>query len=327
MTVVESKLEPLNYNDVLLLPQHSNIEHRNDVNLFTHDENHMPILSSPMKHISEPKFVVELGRLGGLGILHRFFNTKQEKYDVIDYISEYSYDYGISIGINNWKEDLDFIEYAYKHGCGTVVIDVASGYMERTKEAVSELVQYRSDYNMEFDIVSGNVVDFLEYFNLAKVGSNAIRVNIGTGNQCLTSKSISIGCPPLTAILNCASVKDHWPHVKLIADGGIYTPGNALTAFAFGADAVMIGSLFGRAKECENNGTIMGMSSHELQSKMGKDKKSNEGIVTKIPEDQMDSLENIFKEFTFGLKSGLSYLGCNDINKLHEMEIEYIKVK
>ena len=113
----------------------------------------------------------------------------------------------------------------------------------------------------------------------------------------------------------------------MLADGGIYNPGRALKSLVWGADGVMIGSLFGRAKESENNGIIFGMSSYELQERMNKTKKSNEGAVTIIPKEEIRPLEEIFNEFTYGLQSGLSYLGIDDINKIHETEIEYIKVK
>ena len=112
----------------------------------------------------------------------------------------------------------------------------------------------------------------------------------------------------------------------LIADGGIYTPGDGLKALAFGADALMIGSLFGRAKEADNKGLIFGMSSYELQERMNKTKKSNEGKVTIIPQEEIRPLEDIFKEFTYGLKSGLGQLGVDDINNLHDAEIEYIRI-
>jgi IMP dehydrogenase len=161
---------------------------------------------------------------------------------------------------------------------------------------------------------------------LSRAGADIIRINIGSGAQCLTSKSIGIGCPALTSIQSCAGNKSIFPNVKLIADGGIYNPGDALKALCFGADGVMIGSLFGRAKEANNNGVIYGMSSYKLQERMNKTKKSNEGTVTIIPKDEIKPFQEIWNEFIYGLKSGLSYLGCNDINNLHDIDIEYIKI-
>ena len=327
MSVTQSELEPLNYDDILLLPNYSNIASRDEVNLFLLHKNYMPIFSAPMANISEVPLIVELCKLGGVGILHRFFESNQKRYESVDEISSKCENYGVSISIHDWENELVFVEYAVKHGCNFVVVDTASGYLEITLNAVNRLYTFREDNKLKFDIIAGNVVDEYGCYLLIDSGADVIRVNIGSGLQCLTSRSIGIGCPPLTAIANCTTIKDKYPNITLLADGGIYTPGDALKALAFGADGLMIGSLFGRAKEADNSGIIFGMSSFMLQERMNKSKKSNEGSVTVIPKEEIRPLKEILEEFTYGFKSGLSYLGCNDINGLHDKEIEYIKVK
>jgi IMP dehydrogenase len=325
--IIESSLEALGYDDVLLLPQHSNIKSRDDVNLFVSGKEYMPIFSAPMLNISEPELVIELGRLGGNGLLHRFFDNPKERYESIEKISEFDYSYGISISIREFEEELKYALYAIKNGATWVCIDTASAYLSSTLEAVKQLLDFRSSNHLMFDIMGGNVVDEIGAYKLALSGANSIRVNIGTGLQCLTSKSIGIGCPPLTAIKNTSLVKDRFPDVNIICDGGIRNSGDALKALCFGGDSIMIGSLFGKAIEAGNNGEIWGMSSYKMQERMNKPKKSNEGRVTNIPQEEIKPLREIYSEFTYGLKSGLSYLGCDNINDLHNMEIEYIKIK
>lgn len=325
--ITKSLLEPLDYDDILLLPTNSDINSRNDVNLFNKD-GYIPIFSAPMLNISEPKVIIELSKLGGVGILHRFFKDSiKERYEKLNQIIDVlPSNYGISIGVHDFNEELKFVEYAVNHGCKFVVIDTASGYLEKTIKAVETLKLFRETNYFTFKIIAGNVVDYIGAYNLAKAGADIIRINIGTGVQCTTSKAIGIGCPPLTAIKDCSGIKNTYPNIMLLADGGIYNSGRALKALAFGADGIMVGSLFGRALEAENKGKIFGMSSYELQDRMNKEKKSNEGIVTIIPESELKPLREIFTELTFGLKSGMSYLGINDINKIHDEEIEYIGV-
>jgi hypothetical protein len=60
---------------------------------------------------------------------------------------------------------------------------------------------------------------------------------------------------------------------------------------------------------------------------MNKTKKSNEGAVTVIPKEEIRPLRDIFTEFTYGIRSGLAYLGCDNINDLHNIDVEYIRVK
>jgi IMP dehydrogenase len=325
--ISKSSLHSLSYKDVLLLPQYSEINSRDDVNLFLENEKYMNIFSAPMKNISEPSFVIALGKLGGVGVLHRFFDTNQERYQAVEAIASNCDIYGVSIGIHDFGEELDFVKFAVDKHCNFVCIDTASAYHRNTLEAVRQLSEFRRNNNLYFDIIAGNVVDATGCANLVKYGANIIRMNIGTGLQCLTSTSIGIGCPSLTAISDCAKIKKQYPNITLLADGGIYTPGDALKALAFGASGLMIGSLFGRAKECENNGIIFGMSSFALQERMNKTKKSNEGTVTLIPKEEIRPLKEIFSEFAYGLKSGLSYLGCDDINKLDKINVEYVDLK
>lgn len=328
MTLQQSNLEYLDYDDVTIFPtDYSNIISRDKVNLFSSGKNYMPIFSAPMKNISEPSFIIALSSLGGVGILHRFFQSNQERYDAIDQIDFACKNYGISIGINDWQDEVEIVKYATNKKCRFVVIDTASGHHKTTVDAVAKLNEYRKTNNLEFSIIAGNVISYNACFNLADVGANIIRINIGTGLQCLTTRSLGIGCPPLTAIKECSRIENTYPNVMLLADGGIYNPGRAVKAMAFGAHGVMIGSLFGRAIECENNGLIFGMSSFMLQERMNKTKKSNEGTVTIIPKEEIRPLREIFNEFTYGLKSDLSYLGCDNINNIHDIDIKYIKTK
>ena len=329
MTVTESKLRPLNYDDILLLPSYSEVPSRDKVNLNidTDGQNYIPIFSAPMKSISEPDFVIALGKLNGCGILHRFFRTEKQRYKAVDKIHNKKVNYGVSIGINNWEEELKFVEFCANRNCNWIVIDTASAYHKVTIDKLKALQNFRFENNFDFKIMVGNVVDSSICVELCEAGADAIRINIGSGGQCLTSKSIGVGCPTLTAIEDCAKIKKIYPWVLLIADGGIYNPGQGLKALAFGASGLMIGTLFGRASECRNFGFIYGMSSYFLQNKMRKNKKSNEGTVTFIPWWKIKSLKKIFTEFTYGLKSGLSYLGCDDINKINDIDVEYIKVK
>jgi NAD(P)H-dependent flavin oxidoreductase YrpB (nitropropane dioxygenase family) len=330
VTVKEVDWESLNYDDVLLLPQWTDIKSRNDVDLFHYGENrtnYIPIFSSPMRNISEKKLVIEVCNKGGVGILHRFFNTEEDRYEAVREISQETDNFGVAIGINKFGYELEFTEYAYNNGCRFVTLDFANGYLQKGIDAVGFLKEFRDDNHLHFDIIAGNVVEETGCYYLAEAGADMIRMTIGSGQQCLTSKTHSIGCPTLTSIIQCSKIKNKFPNIKLLADGGISNPGQALKAFAFGSDGIMIGSLFGHSIECNNEGNIFGMSSFTLQEKMGKVKKSNEGRVTNIPQNELRPFHEIWDEFTYGLKSGLSYLGCKSLQNLHNIDVEYIKVK
>ena len=77
----ESEDEWLDYDDILIIPNLSDIESRDEI-LLENEDGYIPIFSAPMKNISEYSFVLELGKLGGIGILHRFMPRK-ERYQTI----------------------------------------------------------------------------------------------------------------------------------------------------------------------------------------------------------------------------------------------------
>ena len=56
--IIKSNLDPLDYDDVLLVPEHSHIRSRKDVNIFVTDKKYMPIFSAPMRGIRDRKSVV-----------------------------------------------------------------------------------------------------------------------------------------------------------------------------------------------------------------------------------------------------------------------------
>jgi IMP dehydrogenase len=71
--------------------------------------------------------------------------------------------------------------------------------------------------------------------------------------------------PKVTASIDCAAARNHYfkkkkRYVPIITDGGMRSGGDICKAFACGADAVMVGSAFARAKEAPGRGYHWGMA-------------------------------------------------------------------
>ena len=66
----------LSYDDVLLVPQYSEVISRNSIDIGSalSDEIKLtlPLISAPMDTVTDFFMCMEMDRLGGLGILHRF---------------------------------------------------------------------------------------------------------------------------------------------------------------------------------------------------------------------------------------------------------------
>ena len=70
------------YDDVLIKPRYSNIKSRKNVNLYSqltpNVHLNVPIISSNMDTITEDKMAIEMAKLGGLGIIHRYCSIQQQ---------------------------------------------------------------------------------------------------------------------------------------------------------------------------------------------------------------------------------------------------------
>ncbi|GAC1570199.1 MAG: hypothetical protein NVS3B18_02090 [Candidatus Dormibacteria bacterium] len=76
---------------------------------------------------------------------------------------------------------------------------------------------------------------------------------------------LGVGVPQVTATVDCAAARDdHFrrsgERVAIITDGGMRLGGDVCKAFASGADAVMIGSVFAAAEEAAGHGNHWGMA-------------------------------------------------------------------
>ncbi|HRZ87706.1 MAG TPA: IMP dehydrogenase, partial [bacterium] len=88
---------------------------------------------------------------------------------------------------------------------------------------------------------------------------------IGPGAACTSRGVLGIGVPQVTATADCAGARDFYykqtgRYVPIITDGGMNVGGDICKAFASGADAVMVGSAFARAKEAPGRGYHWGMA-------------------------------------------------------------------
>jgi len=72
----------LTFDDVLLVPQMSNITSRSEVDLSSNLDKDitlcLPVISSPMDTVTEADMAVTISKHGGLGIIHRYILLKNK---------------------------------------------------------------------------------------------------------------------------------------------------------------------------------------------------------------------------------------------------------
>jgi IMP dehydrogenase len=295
-------------SDVLIVPKHSNIVSRDNVDLsvnlgkFKLD---IPIIASPMEGIVGVKIIKELGKIGGLGILHRFYNDRYKRLNDLQQIMNSNVKFGVAVGLGD-----EFYKDALACGTNIICLDVANGYLKSVLDFTENIAAYICKYNFNCLLISGTVATYNGAIDLYDYGADIIRVGLGSGNLCVTRRNTGIGVPQFTALNNCKSVD-----CFIVADGGIKTSGDGVKALAAGGDLLMLGSLFGNCKESDHNGRIRGMASREFQEQFyGEVKKSVEGIQKKAKKKYY--LKDFITEFCWNMRSAFTYLNSSTISEL-----------
>jgi len=318
--------EALTYNDVLLVPQFSDIRSRTEVDTssFLGDiEFEIPIIASPMDTISESHMGSTMWAHGGVAIVHRY-NSIEEQFNIVADISNG----GLRTAAAAIGTSGDYLERAaalVANGATILCVDVAHGHHILMKEALRAL---RVTFGNKVHIMAGNVATLEGYNDLVDWGADSVRCNIGGGSICSTRIQTGHGLPGLQTILDCAQSDRGVP---IIADGGLRTSGDIVKALAAGADFVMLGSLLSGTDETPGDiiktpaGKVKayrGMASADAQIDWRGKTSSLEGIATTVP--CKGPVADVLDDLVRGIRSGLSYSGARSISEL-QAKAEFVR--
>jgi len=321
----------LAYDDVILVPQYSEIWSRKDVKLDSRLGCYMnggdrairfglPIISSPMDTVTSGKMAKTMDILGGLGIVHRFM-TIEEQVEQCKNLRNPAAAIGIT---GNWQ---DRVASLFGAGVRIFDIDVAHGHHGMVKKAIKYL---RAEYSL-VHIMAGAIANADGFNALREWGADSVRVGVGPGSPCKTQIVSGHGYPILSSILECSEAKERNSGPSIIADGGCKNSGDIVKALAAGADFVILGSLLAGTEEAP--GEIVdqnerrykryrGMASSEAQMAWSGDVSGEEGVATLVP--FKGSAKSVIRDLAQGIKSGCSYSGAKDLNELR-VKAKFIK--
>jgi len=259
--MIGSMQKTLCFDDVLLVPQYSEIESRKNVDLSVSDYEgndasltpaflplRCPIVGSPMDTVMSPDAAATLDRLGGFGVLHRYCTVSESVKFFIEAVSKSSTDVNptpnVMVAVGATGDYLERAHALYEAGCRAFCIDVAHGHHSSMKAALKEM---RLKFGDNVHIMTGNVATLEAFNDLADWGSNSIRVGVGGGSMCSTRIRTGHGIPTFQSVLECGKSDRR---ALLVADGGIRNSGDVVKALAAGADLVMLGSILAGHDEC-----------------------------------------------------------------------------
>ena len=331
--------EALTFDDVTLVPKYSEIlpsEVDTSIKLTDTLKLNIPLLSSAMDTITESKMAIAIAKAGGLGVIHRNLDIKKQIQE-IKKVKKQKLLVGAAVGTG--LKEFHRAELIIKEKVDMIVVDTAHGHTKKVSEMIKFIKKKKSK---KICLCAGNIATPEAAKFLLKLGVDVIKVGIGPGSICTTRLVAGIGVPQLSAILNVRNgIKNK--NVKIISDGGIKYSGDLAKAFAAGADAVMIGSLFAGTDETpgkliKKNGKLFksfrGMGSVGAMNKGSADRyfqskqKNNSKYVPEGVEGfakYKGKVENIVFKLIGGLKSSMGYLGSKQIKFLRNKP-QFVKI-
>jgi IMP dehydrogenase len=326
----------LTYDDVLLLPNYSEVtpSKTDTATKLTKKINlRIPVVASPMDTVCEKEMALQIGKLGGYGIIHRNLAISRQA-DQLAWVLKQKVGCGAAVGVG-----LDFqerVKALVKAGAREICVDSAHGHTKHVGEATNWIKNNFKD----IEVISGNVATYEGAEFLFQKGADAVKVGMGPGSICTTRIMSGMGVPQLTAVLEAVRAAKKYKK-KIIADGGIKTSGDIVKALAAGADAVMLGSLLAGTDEAPGKivtakgkkfKTYRGMGSaaamkHGSAERYGQAKTAKkfvpEGVEGLV--EYKGQLEEVIFQLIGGLRSGMAYLGAKNLIEL-QTKAKFIQI-
>ncbi len=317
----------------------------------------LPMMGSAMDGALSPATAIEIGRLGGLGVLNleglwtRYDDTESVFAEIAELSREKATRRMQEIYQEPIKEHLigqrvaelkaagivtaasltpqrvaDLSPLALKAGLDILVIQgtVVSAEHVSTRGGVLNLKQFIAD--CEVPVIVGGCASYSTALHLMRTGAVAVLVGVGPGAACTTRGVLGVGVPQATAIADAAGARMRYldetgRYVHVVADGGMRTGGDVAKAIACGADAVMIGSPLSGATEAPGQGYHWGMATfHPTLPRGARVEVGRLGTLEEIlvgPAHENDGRRNLFG----ALQVSMATCGYSDVKEFQKAEV------
>jgi IMP dehydrogenase len=256
----------------------------------------IPIIASAMDGVTDVKFCIEMGKLGGLGVINlegvqtRYENpaevlekvVKADKDEVTTLIQKLYLEpikeeligrrveelkkAGVLAAVSSIPQKAErFAAIAQEAGADIFVIQSTVSTVRHVSTEYKSLELANFVKGLNIPVIIGNAVTYNVTLELMRTGIAGVLIGVGPGAACTSRGVLGLGVPQVTATVDCAAARDMYfkktgKYVPIITDGGMSKGGDVCKALACGSDAVMVGSAFARAKEAPGQGNHWGMA-------------------------------------------------------------------
>ena len=327
----------LNYKDVHLVPNYSELKSRSQADVFVDFGKFtfkLPLVPANMASCISYEKATWLAQNGYFYIMHRFYEYDEilnwirrmnKCKDLLPFIS-------ISIGIK--QRDVEFLAKIVeeKLRLDFITLDVAHGDHSEVLGMLGYLRTLKRTVYPDLFIIGGNIATTDAYLRMLPY-VDAVKVGIACGASCITYNKTGFASPMFSTVQEIANTRDEMSgfdiiknNPLIIADGGITCNGDIAKALVAGADMVMAGSMFAR---CIDSPAMVDPTDPTKKlyfgsaSSMNGNKKNIEGRTLSMPMNGM-TYEQKLKEVHQDLTSAISYAGGSNLEAFKEVEYRLI---
>jgi len=256
----------------------------------------IPILASAMDGVTNVRFCIEMGKLGGLGVINlegvqtRYEDpedvlsqiVKADKATVTEQIQKLYLapikeelisrrirqlkEAGVVAAVSSIPQKAErYAAIAQEAGADVFVVQSTVSTVRHVATEYKSLDLPAFTKASKIPIIIGNAVTYNVVLELLQNGVSGVLIGVGPGAACTSRGVLGLGVPQVTATVDSAAARDAYfkktgRYIPIITDGGMSKGGDVCKALAAGSDAVMVGSAFARAEEAPGRGNHWGMA-------------------------------------------------------------------
>jgi len=317
----------------------------------------LPLMASAMDGVVSPETAIEIGRLGGVGVLNleglwtRYENPEPLFVEISELPTEKATQRMQEIYSEPIKPEL--VSQRIREIKAAGVVSCCSVTPQRTESLAAEIMKAELDLlviqgtvvsaehvsktveplnlkkfvrEIDIPVIVGGCASYQAALHLMRTGAAGVLVGVGPGHACTTRGVLGIGVPQATAIADARAARmrhldETGVYCQVIADGGMGTGGDIAKAIVCGADAVMIGSPLAAASEAPGRGYHWGMATfHPTLPRGARVKTSVRGSMKEIlvgPANENDGRMNLFG----ALRTSMATCGYQTVKEFQKAEV------
>ncbi|MFT6549249.1 MAG: IMP dehydrogenase [Acidimicrobiales bacterium] len=317
----------------------------------------LPLMASAMDGVVSPATAIEIGRLGGVGVLNleglwtryedadsvlveiadlpveKATRRMQELYRqpiipglVTERIREINDAGVVSCAAVTPQRTAALLDHILAGELDMLVIQGTVVSAEHVSKTIEPLNLKTFIRQLDIPVIVGGCATNRAALHLMRTGAAGVLVGVGPGHACTTRGVLGLGVPQATAIADVRAARmrhldETGVYCHVIADGGMATGGDISKAIVCGADAVMIGSPLAAAAEAPGRGYHWGMATfHPTLPRGARVQTGTRGTLKEVllgPANENDGKLNLFG----GLRTSMATCGYVDVKEFQKAEV------